>query len=114
MKAITLSGIPPTLARVRGCGIPPTLARGRGCGILPPWLGGGAMVSLPPWRRGGAVVSLPPWLGGGAVVSGKENLLFVRGVQGLMSIVQNVHLGVQLYTWVGSGKRFCRSVTEGT
>ena len=68
MKAITLS-------RGRGCGIPPTLSRG------------GAVVSLPPCLGGGAVVSLPPWLGGGAVVSGKENLLFVRSVQGLMSIV---------------------------
>ena len=32
----------------------------------------------------------------------------------LMSIVLNVHPGVQLDTRVDSKKRFCRSVTEGT
>ena len=31
-----------------------------------------------------------------------------------MSIVLNVHPGVQLYTWVDSKKSFCRSVIEGT
>ena len=36
------------------------------------------------------------------------------GQEYLMSIVLNVHPGVQLYTRVDSKKSYCRSVTEGT